>query len=120
MDLVPKHLPWVVGISGPSDEFNMVKAAARIGQIAIKHAIELEHQRCSVDSSMALKNCMTTLKEANNILRQSDVALQDVLKQFQQFRMKMDRSKVIEIQALTPQGNYSKSGEGTDIDDEDF
>jgi len=63
---------------------------------------------------------MTTLEKANAILRQSDVALQDVLRQFQQFRMKMDRTKIIEIQALTPQGNYSKSGEGTDVDDEDF
>jgi hypothetical protein len=119
-DLVPKHLPWVVGISGPSAGFNMVEAAARIGQIAVKHAIELENVRCSVDTSMALKNCMTTLEKANAILRQSDVALQDVLRQFQQFRMKMDRTKIIEIQALTPQGNYSKSGEGTDVDDEDF
>lgn len=119
-DLAQRHLPWVVGISSPPSDFNMVEAAARIGQIAVKHAIELENQRCSVDTSAALRNCMTTLKEANNILRQSDVALQDVLKQFQQFRMKMDRAKVVDIKMLTPPGNYSKSGEGTDLEDDDF
>jgi hypothetical protein len=119
-DLAPKHLPWVVGISAPPANFNMVEAAARIGQIAVKHALELENQRCTVDTSMALKNCITTLEKANNILRQSDVALQDVLRQFQQFRMKMDHAKVIDIKQLTPQGNFSKSGEGTDVDDEDF
>lgn len=118
-DLVQKHLPWVVGISGPAAGFNMAEAAMRIGQIAMKHAIELEHSRATMDSTAAVKNCMTTLEKANNILRQSDVALQDVLKQFQQFRMKMDKSRVIDVQALT-QGNYSKSGEGTDVDDEDF
>ncbi len=118
-DLAPNHLPWVVGISGPPARFDMAAAAVRIGQIAMKHAIELEHVRATVDTTAAVKNCMTTLEKANNLLRQSDVALQDVLKQFQQFRMKMDKSRVVDIQALT-RGNFSKSGEGTDIDDEDF
>lgn len=63
---------------------------------------------------------MVTIEKADNIMRKSDVALRDVLKQFTKFRMRVDDASVIDVHALTA-GNYSKSGEGTDVsDDEDF
>jgi hypothetical protein len=117
-DVAPQHLPWVLGMSGPAGSFNTAEAAARIGQIAYKHALELEHMPATLDTTMSLKNCMNTLEKADVIMRRSDVALRDVLRQFQKFRMKLDEAKIVEVQQLT-EGNFSKSGEGTDIDDED-
>lgn len=119
-DVAPKHLPYVMGISGPGQAFNSAEAAARIGQIAFKQALELEHRPASLDNTMALKNCMTTIEKADGIMRRSDVALRDVLRQFQKFRMKLDDARVVDVRQLTS-GNYSKSGEGTDAaDEEDF
>jgi hypothetical protein len=117
-DMVHRHLPWVVGVTGPRQDFNSAEAAARIGQIAFKHALELEHQRATMETTMALKNCMLTIEKADVIMRRSDVALRDVLKQFQKFRMKLDDAKIIDVKELTD-GNFSKSGEGTDIEDEE-
>jgi hypothetical protein len=119
-DVANRHLPYVMGISGPGQAFNSAEAAARIGQIAFKHALELEHRPATLDNTMALKNCMNTIEKADVIMRRSDVALRDVLRQFQKFRMKLDEAKIIDVHQLTD-GNYSKSGEGTDAaDDEDF
>lgn len=119
-DMAPRHLPYVMGIQGPGQSFNSAEAAARIGQIAFKHALELEHRPATLDNTMALKNCMSTVEKADTIMRKSDVALRDVLRQFQKFRMKLDDAKIIGVHQLTD-GNYSKSGEGTDAeDDEDF
>lgn len=119
-DMAPRHLPYVMGLVGPGQAFNSAEAAARIGQIAFKHALELEHRPASLDNTMALKNCMTTIEKADTIMRKSDVALRDVLRQFQKFRMKLDEAKIVDVHQLT-EGNYSKSGEGTDAeDDEDF
>jgi hypothetical protein len=117
-DMAPRHLPYVMGISGPGQTFNSAEAASRIGQIAFKHALELEHRPATLDNTMALKNCMTTVEKADVIMRRSDVALRDVLRQFQKFRMKLDDAKIIDVKQLTD-GNYSKSGEGTDIEDEE-
>ena len=118
-DVALQHLPWVVGISGPSQSFNSAEAAARIGQIALKQALELEHKPASFETTNSLRNCMVTIEKADQVMRKSDVALRDVLKQFQKFRMKVDEAKVIDINQLTS-GNYSKSGEGTDVEDDDF
>jgi len=117
-DVAPKHLPWIMGISGPSTSFNSADAAARIGQIAFKHALELEHRPASMETTSALSNCMRTIEKADVIMRRSDVALHEVLAQFQRFKMKVDPARVIDVQELTD-GNFSKSGEGTDIIDED-
>ena len=119
-DLAVSHLPWVVGISGPSPTFNVAEAAARIGQIALKHALELEHKSATAETTMALRNCMVTIEKADQVMRRSDVALRDVLKQFQKFRMRVDDAKLLDVQQLTG-GNFSKSGEGTDTpSDDDF
>lgn len=117
-DMAVQHLPWVVGISGPAQGFNSAEAAARIGQIALKHALEIEHKPANFETTNALRNCMVTIEKADQVMRRSDVALRDVLKQFQKFRMKVDDAKVTDIQQLTA-GNFSKSGEGTDIEDDD-
>jgi len=117
-DVARRHMPWVVGLRGPSSAFNSAEAAARVGQIAFKHALELERMPANMETTMSLKNCMVTIEKADQIMRRSDVALRDVLKQFQKFRIKLDDAEVIDVQQLT-EGNYSKSGEGTDLDDED-
>jgi hypothetical protein len=119
-DVAAKHLPWVMGIAGPDSTFNSADAAARIGQIAFKHALELEHKSATMETTAALSNCMRTIEKADVILRRSDVALHEVLAQFQKFRMKVDPAQVVDVQQLTD-GNFSKSGEGTDVlDDDDF
>lgn len=118
-DIAGRHLPWVVGLSGPVQDFNSAEAAARIGQIALKHALEIEHKPANFETTNALRNCMVTIEKADQVMRRSDVALRDVLKQFQKFQMKVDSSKIVDVQRLTD-GNYSKSGEGTDADDDDF
>jgi hypothetical protein len=117
-DMVSRHLPYVMGIKGPGNAFNSAEAAARMGQIAFKYALELEHRPATLDNTMALKNCMSTIEKADVIMRRSDVALRDVLRQFQKFRMKLDEAKIIDVHQLTD-GNYSKSGEGTDAEDEE-
>jgi hypothetical protein len=117
-DVANRHLPYVMGISGPGHTFNSAEAAARMGQIAFKHALELEHRPATLDNTMALKNCMTTVEKADVIMRRSDVALRDVLRQFQKFRMKLDDARIVGVHQLT-EGNYSKSGEGTDAEDEE-
>lgn len=120
VDMAQQIVPWAVGVSGPARSFNTAEAAARVGQIAFKHALELENRPATLDSTGALRNCMVTIEKADTIMRRSDVALRDVLKQFQKFRMKIDDAKVVDVHELTG-GNYSKSGEGTDaIDDDDF
>jgi len=116
-DMVPQHLPWVIGIAGPSGTFDTAEAAARIARIAFKHAIELEHKAATVDTTISLRNSMVTIEKADKVMRRSDVALRDVLEKFQKFRMKTDRAKIIDVQQLTD-GNFSHSGEGTDVDDE--
>jgi len=117
-DIAKKHLPWVIGVAGPSGAFDAANAASRIGQIAFKHALELEHRPATLDNTMALKNCMTTIEKADVLMRRSDVALKDVLKQFQKFHMKLDSATVPDVQQLTG-GNFSRSGEGTDIEEDE-
>jgi hypothetical protein len=117
-DQANRHMPWVAGMSGPPSDFNTADASARICQIAYKHALELEHTPATLDTTMALKNCMITIAKGDDIMRRSDVALRDVLKQFHKFRMKLDKAEIVPVQQLTD-GNYSKSGEGTDLDDDD-
>lgn len=120
VDMASQIVPWAAGISGPARSFNTAEAAARVGQIAFKHALELETRPATLETTSSLRNCMLTIEKADTIMRRSDVALRDVLKQFQKFRMKIDDAKVIEVHELTG-GNFSKSGEGTDaIDDDDF
>lgn len=117
-DMVPRHLPYVMGIQGPGSAFNSAEAAARMGQIAFKYALELEHRPATLDNTLALKSCMSVVEKADTIMRKSDVALRDVLRQFQKFRMKLDEARIIDVHQLTD-GNYSKSGEGTDAEDEE-
>lgn len=117
-DLAVQHLPYVMGMSGPGQSFNSAEAAARMGQIAFKFALELEHRPATLDNTLALKSCMSVVEKADTIMRRSDVALRDVLRQFQKFRMKLDDVRVVDVKQLTD-GNYSKSGEGTDIEDEE-
>jgi hypothetical protein len=119
-DMAPQHVPYVAGLSGPPSDFSSAEAAARMGQIAFKYALELEHRPATLDNTLALKSCMSVVEKADVIMRRSDVALRDVLRQFQKFRMRLDEARVIDVKQLTD-GNYSKSGEGTDIaDEEDF
>lgn len=119
-DVVGQHLPYAVGITGPGKDFNSAEAASRIGQIAYKHALELEHCPATLEVTMAVKNCMTTVMKADELMRRSDVALRDVLRQFEKFRMRVDDTKVEGMEQLAG-SNYSKSGEGTDVeDDENF
>lgn len=117
-DVVGRHLPYVVGITGPGQVFNSAEAASRIGQIAHKQALEIEHMPATLEATMALKNCMTTVLKADELMRKSDVALRDVLRQFQKFRMKIDDAEVVGVEQLAG-NNYSKSGEGTDVDNEE-
>lgn len=95
-----EHLPWLVGVSGPN-AFNAAEAAQRISQIAYKHAMQIEHKEATIETTTALRNCVTTIDRADQILRRSEVALRDVLKQFEKFKMRQDATTVIDIDNLT-------------------
>jgi hypothetical protein len=56
---------------------------------------------------------MSVIKAAEDEMRQSDVALREVLNAFEKFRMKKDDRKVLAIEDIAGV-NYSQSGGGTD------
>lgn len=119
-DISEHHLPWVLGLSGPPQNFNTAEAASRMAQIALKYALELEHRPATGENVQSLRNCIVTLEKADTIMRRSDVALKDVLSQFNKFKMKVSEAKIIDVRQLTG-GNFSQSGEGTDaLDSDDF
>jgi len=112
-DVASMVVPWVTGMSGPPPNLNTGIVARRMRDVAFMKVLETERERASVDHSKMMKNYMDVVKAAESEMRQSDVALKDVLKAFEKFRMKRDADDVPSIEDVAG-FNYSQSGGGTD------
>jgi hypothetical protein len=60
-----------------------------------------------------MKNYMDVIRAAESEMRQSDVALKDVLAAFEKFRLRKDKKTIPAIEEVAGP-NFSQSGEGTD------
>jgi hypothetical protein len=112
-DMQEMVVPWLAGMSGPPPNINTGVVARRMRDVAFMKVLEIERQPASIIHSKMMKNYMDVITAAENEMRQSDVALKEVLQAFEKFRMKKDTSRVLSIEELAGD-NFSKSGAGTD------
>jgi hypothetical protein len=112
-DMAGKLVPWVAGMSGPPTGLNTGTVARRMRDIAFMKVLETERQPASLAHSKMMKNYMDVIRAAESEMRQSDVALKDVLAAFEKFRLRKDKEAVPAIEEVAGP-NFSQSGEGTD------
>ena len=122
-DVAQALIPWVLGFSGPPTTLNTGTVARRMRDIAFLKVLEVERQPATLAHSKMMKNYMDVIKDAEAEMRQSDVALKDVLQAFEKFRLRKDDVVTPSIEQVAGP-NYSKSGAGTgrssDLADMDF
>lgn len=106
-------VPWLAGMSGPPPNINTGVVARRMRDVAFMKVLEIERQPASILHSKMMKNYMDVITAAENEMRQSDVALKEVLQAFEKFRMRKDLGKIPSIEELAGV-NYTQSGAGTD------
>jgi hypothetical protein len=111
-DVAQALVPWVLGLSGPPSTLNTGIVARRMRDIAFLKVLEVERQPATLAHSKMMKNYMDVIKDAENEMRQSDVALKDVLSAFDKFRLRKDSEPTESIEAVAGP-NYSFSGAGT-------
>ena len=111
-DIQEMVVPWLAGMSGPPPNINTGVVARRRRDVAFMKVLEIERQPASIIHSKMMKNYMDVITAAENEMRQSDVALKEVLQAFEKFRMKKDVGKTLSIEELAGK-NFSKSGAGT-------
>jgi len=112
-DVASMVVPWVTGMSGPPPNLNTGFVARRMRDVAFMKVLETERDPATIDHSKMMKNYMDVIKASESEMRQSDVALKDVLKAFEKFRMKRHDTAVPSIEDVAGM-NYSQSGGGTD------
>lgn len=112
-DMAQTLVPWVMGYAGPPASLNTGTVAKRMRDIAFLKVLEIERNPATLAHSKMMKNYMDVIKAAENEMRQSDVALKDVLGAFEKFRLRKDDDAVPSIEEVAGP-NYSASGEGTD------
>ena len=112
-DVAQTLVPWVMGYAGPPASLNTGTVSRRMRDIAFLKVLEIERNPATLAHSKMMKNYMDVIKAAENELRQSDVALKDVLGAFEKFRLQKDEGSVPSIEEVAGP-NYSRSGEGTD------
>jgi len=112
-DMASKLVPWVAGMSGPPAGLNTGTVARRMRDIAFMKVLETERQPASLAHSKMMKNYMDVIRAAESEMRQSDVALKDVLAAFEKFRLRKDKETIPAIEEVAGP-NFSQSGEGTD------
>jgi hypothetical protein len=115
-DMAQALVPWLAGLSGPPITLNTGTVSRRMRDIAFLKVLEIEHQPATLAHSKMMKNYMDVITAGENEMRQSDVALKDVLAAFDKFRLRKDDARVQSIEEVAGL-NYSKSGEGTDVSD---
>jgi len=111
-DMAQALVPWVLGLSGPPQSLNTGTVARRMRDIAFLKVLEVERQPATLAHSKMMKNYMDVIADAENELRQSDVALKDVLQAFEKFRLRKEDVTIPSIEELAGT-NYSQSGSGT-------
>ena len=112
-DMATEVVPWVVGLEGVPKNLNTGVVHRRIRDTFFLKMLEVERQPASLAHSKMCKNYMDIIRAAEAEMRQSDVALKDVLKEFEKFRMKKDTTAVPAIEEVAGP-NFSHSGEGDD------
>lgn len=112
-DMATALVPWVMGYSGPPANLNTGTVAKRVRDVAFLKILEIERNPATLAHSKMMKNYSDTIKAMESEMRQSDVALKDVLQAFEKFRLRKDDTKVPSIEEVAGP-NYSRSGEGTD------
>lgn len=127
---------WVAILPNPADDHQRqnILAISQVGAAMALHKTGIQQQ---IDSKSMLRSMQETLyfdfhewrtkkhsgertKSLTNIakamvsvdeqLSQSDSALKDSLKAFEQFRMETEKVAVPDVRAIAPGGNFSKSG----------
>ena len=112
-DIADMVVPWVAGMSGPPSSINTGAVARRMRDVAFLKVLEIEREPASLDHANMMSKYMSVIKAAEDEMRQSDVALREVLNAFEKFRMKKDNSQIPAIEDVAGV-NYSRSGSGTD------
>jgi hypothetical protein len=112
-DVAQTLVPWVMGYAGPPKSLNTGTVARRMRDIAFLKVLEIERNPATLAHSKMMKNYMDVIKAAESEMRQSDVALKDVLQAFEKFRLRKDDVPIPSIEEVAGP-NYSHSGEGTD------
>jgi hypothetical protein len=112
-DMATSLVPWVMGYSGPPANLNTGTVSKRIRDVAFMKILEIERHPATLAHSKMMKNYSDVVKMAENEMRQSDVALKDVLTAFEKFRLRRDDEPIPSIEEVAGP-NYSRSGEGTD------
>jgi len=113
-DTAQSMVPWVAGLSGPPPSLNTGTVARRMRDVAFLKVLEVERQPATLAHSKMMKNYMDVIKAAESEMRQSDVALKDVLSAFDKFRLRKDDAGAVPSIEEVAGPNYSKSGAGTD------
>jgi hypothetical protein len=114
-DMAQSLVPWVMGYTGPPASLNTGTVSRRMRDIAFLKILEIERQPATLAHSKMMKNYSDVVKTAEAEMRQSNVALKDVLRAFEKFRLRKDEEAVPSIEEVAGP-NYSRSGEGTDRD----
>jgi hypothetical protein len=111
-DMAQALVPWVLGMAPPPASLNTGVVARRMRDIAFLKVLEVERQPATLAHSKMMKNYMDVIKDAESEMRQSDVALKDVLAAFEKFRLRKNSDKIPSIEEVAGP-NYSQSGAGT-------
>lgn len=112
-DVATAVVPWVTGVGGIPQDLNTGVVARRVRDVAFLKVLEIERQPATLAHSKMMKNYHDVIRGMEAEMRQSDVALKDVLKAFEKFRLRKDTGAVPSIEEVAGP-NFSKSGEGTD------
>lgn len=111
-DVANMVVPWVTGLSGPPPNITSGSVARRVRDVAFMKLLEIERRSAGEEHAKTMALYMKTITAAENEMRQSDVALKDVLTAFEKFRLNKDPQQVPSIEKVAKL-NFSQSGGGT-------
>lgn len=111
-DVANLVVPWVTGLSGPPPNITSGTVARRVRDTAFRKLLEMERSPAGESDAKTMSLYMKTITAAESEMRQSDVALKDVLSAFEKFRLSKDSQQVPSIEKVA-RLNYSQSGGGT-------
>jgi len=116
-DVANDVVPYVLGLSGPPPNITSGVVARRARDISFTKLLEIERQPASKDHARMMTDYMRVITQAENEMRQSDVALKEVLMAFEKFRLNKSKAPIPSIDKVAKL-NYSQSGGGTDMEAE--
>jgi hypothetical protein len=111
-DVANMVVPWLTGLSGPPPNITSGSVARRIRDVAFMKLLEIERRPAGEENSRTMSQYMKVVCAAEGEMRQSDVALKDVLSAFEKFRLNKDAQPVPSIEKVAKL-NHSQSGAGT-------